>query len=491
MLSHCYLPLIVILLIFPIESPLQAGEDLSTQSREALHKAVAYYRENVSTEGGYLWRYSEDLAKREGEGKTGAMTVWVQPPGTPSVGGAFLQAYRATGDPYFLEAARETALALVRGQLVSGGWDYRIEFDPEFREQYAYRVEGSKEAVKNITTLDDNTTQAAVRFMMRVDRALEFKDEAIHEAVVYALEKLLEAQYPNGAWPQRFSEPPDPKLFPVKKASYPESWSREYQNVDYKGHYTFNDNTISDMVVTMLDAHSIYGDSKYRASAEKAGGFILLAQMPDTQPAWAQQYDPDMHPAWARKFEPPALSGGESQGVLQTLLTLYEATGDKRFLDPIPRALDYFRKSRLPDGGLARFYELQTNRPLFFTKEYKLTYDDSDLPTHYSFKSGYWVEGIASRYERISRKDSKELRYELDTDRTEPGGNLEKEVEKVLSSLDDRGRWVEDGRLRYHGEDDSTRRILNSATFAANVGILSAYLLVVETTGANDSNKLD
>ena len=38
--------------------------------------------------------------------------------------------------------------------------------------------------------------------------------------------------------------------------------------------------------------------------AERAGDFILAAQMPEPQPAWAQQYDAAMHPAWARKFEP-------------------------------------------------------------------------------------------------------------------------------------------------------------------------------------------
>ena len=52
----------------------------------------------------------------------------------------------------------------------------------------------------------------------------------------------------------------------------------------------------------------------------------------------------------------------------------------------MPPALAYLKKSLLPDGRLARFYELKTNKPLYFTKTYELTYDDSDMPTHYSFK---------------------------------------------------------------------------------------------------------
>ena len=44
------------------------------------------------------------------------------------------------------------------------------------------------------------------------------------------------------------------------------------------------------------------------------------------------------------------------------------------------------------------------------------------------------------------------------------------------AALDDQGRWVEDGRLRNHGPDDPTRRVIASQTFVKNVGVLSAYL---------------
>ena len=39
-----------------------------------------------------------------------------------------------------------------------------------------------------------------------------------------------------------------------------------------------------------------------------------------------------MHPIWARKFKPPAVTGGESQDVLETLMKIYRATGDKKYL---------------------------------------------------------------------------------------------------------------------------------------------------------------
>jgi hypothetical protein len=463
--------------LLPALCPGQDDAELRQQAAKGLRKAVEYFRGKVATQGGYLWRYSEDLSKREGEGKATATMAWVQPPGTPSVGMAYLTAYEATGDRYYLEAARETAYALVKGQLRSGGWDYRIEFDPPKRKKYAYRADAGGEKGFNVTTLDDDTTQAALRLLMRVDRALQFKDAKIHEAADYALTCLLKAQYPNGAWPQRFDSFPDPKKHPVKKASYPESWPRTHPpKHDFRGFYTLNDNMLADMIDTLLEAAQIYKEPKYRAAAQKAGGFLLLAQLPDPQPAWAQQYDFDMHPAWARKFEPSAVTGGESYGAMRTLLKLYRETGDKKYLDPLPRALEYFRRSRLPDGRLARFYELKTNRPLYFTKEYKLTYDDGDLPTHYAFKVADRTEAIAKEYERLRKLDPAKLKKPEAPGPPQLTENLRVQVRGVLKALDAQGRWVDAGRLRFQEADDTTKRVIACQTFIRNAGVLSNYL---------------
>src|SRR6185503_7811814 len=134
-----------------------------------------------STEGGYLWRYSADLAQREGEGKTGDTTVWVQPPGTPAVGEAYVRLYEATRDKLFLDAARAAAEALRKGQLRSGGWNANIEFDPAARKKEAYRIDPPGKNQKNNSSLDDDKTQSSLRFLIQLDRALGFKDEAVHE----------------------------------------------------------------------------------------------------------------------------------------------------------------------------------------------------------------------------------------------------------------------------------------------------------------------
>ena len=136
-----------------------------------------------------------------------------------------------------------------------------------------------------------------------------------------------------------------------RRRAIPASWERTWPGASYYTHYTFNDNSIVDAMDAMLEAARIYDEPRYRAAAEKGGEFILLAQMPEPQPGWAQQYDRDMHPAWARQFEPPSITGGESQSALRALLLLYRETGNRKYLEPIPRALAYYKRSMLPDAA--------------------------------------------------------------------------------------------------------------------------------------------
>lgn len=478
MRSHCQSLVLAIASMLIILPGRGADDQLTRDASTSLRRAVEFFHGKVAAHGGYVYRYSADLNKREGEGKTGTDTVWVQPPGTPAVGMAYLEAYELTREPYLLEAARAAGECLIRGQLRSGGWTNNIEFGPADRARFAYRVDTvvSRRAF-NWTTFDDDKTQSAMRFLMRLDCALDFKDQKVHEAIAFALEAVVKAQHPNGGWPQGFQEPADRSRPSMKAASYPQSWPRIHPGGDYWVFYTFNDNTIADTIEMLLLAASIYREPRYRESALRAGDFIRLAQMPEPQPAWAQQYDFEMHPVWARRFEPPAVSGGESQGVIQVLLRLYEETGDRQYLAPVPRALAYLQRSLLPNGRLARFYELTTNRPLYFTKKYELTYDDSDVPTHYSFQVASRLGQLSRLHDQLSSLSPQQLserRAERSSRRASTPSDTE--VRAVIEGLDDRGAWVEDGRLSYHGNDDDTRRIIASATFIRNAGILSRYV---------------
>src|SRR4029078_13339947 len=118
----------------------------------------------------------------------------------------------------------------------------------------------------------------------------------------------------------------------------------------------------------LLAALEVYRDDRYRRALARLGEFLILAQIPHPQPAWAQQSNYEMQPMWARRFEPPAVCGLESEDAVRTLMKIFRLTGDQKCLEPIPRALAYLKKCRLPDGRMARYYELQTNRPLYMNR---------------------------------------------------------------------------------------------------------------------------
>jgi len=401
----------------------------------AMERATAFFHGRVAVRGGYVWQCSPDLEQRAGERAASATEIWVQPPGTPAVGMAYLRAHAATGRQPFLDAARDAAAALLHGQLESGGWTDSIDFDPGGRTADRYRGGRGRRKGRNYSTLDDDKTQSALRFLMQLDERLRFEDRAVHEAVTYALDALLAAQFANGGFPQGWREAVGDR--PVVPASYPDyDWRTEERVKDYWDLPTLNDGLAGTVARTLHMAHGIYGDERHRRALERLGEFLLLAQMPEPQPAWAQQYSFAMHPAWARKFEPPAIAGAESEDVIDTLLVLHEITGERRLLDAVGPALAWMRRSLLPDGQLARFYELRTNRPLYFVRDtYELTHDDDRLPTHYSFKK-------RPRLEELERRHALARAGTPATDRPDGRKPLARDAARIVAALDGQGRWL-------------------------------------------------
>ncbi len=474
---------IAFVLLLNCVSPDTAGadDDLREQAAAALNKAATFFRTKVAVHGGYVYYYSLDLQKRWGEGVASPDQIWVQPPGTPTVGMAYLKAFEATGDRFYLQAATEAAEALVYGQLQSGGWTSCIDFNPSGKRVAQYR--NGKGRGKNNSSLDDGQTQSAIRLLMHVDGALRFRHEAIRDSARIALDALLEAQFPNGAFPQVWDDELVPDR-PVLKASYPDyDWRTEGRIKEYWDMYTLNDNVCGYVAETLIDARRVYDDDKYEAALRRLGDFLLLAQIPEPQPGWAQQYNYEMRPIWARKFEPPAVAGDESQETLETLIKVCRATGDRKYLEPFPRALAWLKRSRLPDGRLARYYELKTNRPLYMVRRgdnYTLTYDDSDLPGHYGWKIDSRLDEIEGQYRELQAGARQETV-------TRPATELDQHVRQIISDLDEHGRWI----AYYRGEllvgqpkFPLGSQYISSDLFSRNLTTLSEYLIATRPTGS-------
>lgn len=447
------------------------GDSLKSSVSATMKKAGSYYYNEVATHGGYVYFYSLDLKQRWGEGVAAAEQVWVQPPGTPTVGMAFLEAWKATGDQFYLDAAREAATALAYGQLSGGGWTNSIDLSGKSK---GYQFWGGRRRKDGNSSLDDGQTQSAIQLVIRADQALEFKDEVIHECAMFALDSLLAAQFPNGAFPQVWTKPVVDQ--PVKKANFPDhDWKTEGRIKNYWDMYTLNDNVCDYVADTLIDAHEIYGGDRYLKALQKLGDFLILAQMPEPQPGWAQQYNYEMQPIWARRFEPAAMAGDETQEAIGTLMKIAAFTGDDKYLEPIPAALAWLKRSLLSDGQLARYYELKTNRPLYMNRNgrnYSLTYDDSRLPKHYGWKWPSRIEELETKLAlHKSGRQPAQSQVSADT------------IRQIISQLDDQGRWIStyDGaRLVGQAKMPLGTKYLSSEVFSKNLTALGNFLTEIQ-----------
>ena len=119
-----------LLLLLPISASARP-KSLETQALETMKTATQYMMDVVGYRGGFVWNYLPDLSRQWGEMEAKRTMVWTQDPGTPQMGQLLLDAYHATGDEYYYEAAKQVAQALIWGQHESGGWNYTFDFAGE------------------------------------------------------------------------------------------------------------------------------------------------------------------------------------------------------------------------------------------------------------------------------------------------------------------------------------------------------------------------
>ena len=114
LMPDCFAPGVTVLLLTTgllLCSTARAQDAAITpdEALTAMKKAAQFFHDKVAVRGGYVYYYSTDLKHREGEGDAAETEIWVQPPGTPTVGMAFLDAWKATGEREFLDAAVDAA----------------------------------------------------------------------------------------------------------------------------------------------------------------------------------------------------------------------------------------------------------------------------------------------------------------------------------------------------------------------------------------------
>jgi hypothetical protein len=207
--------------------------------------------------------------------------------------------------------------------------------------------------------------------------------------------------------------------------------------------------------------------------------------MPDPQPAWAQQYNADMQPVWSRQFEPTAISGRESQAAMWALLKLAAATGDKKYLAPVAKAITYFRTVLLPGNKLARFYELNTNKPIYFErgpggKGFELTYSDKRASSNYGWVWDSELDALQAAGSQIGRGEPVIFpRTEKERWSSPP---TDADIAAILQEQAPNGSWpvTDDDRGMIRDTNGKktkpTGGVLYSLDFVQNVKAMSVWL---------------
>jgi len=417
---------------------------LAKEVEASLEKGISFMQ-TLAIEGGYVHYYTLDGKEKWGEGETDDHTIEVQAPGTPAIGMNFLRAWKITGNKDFLKAAENAAHALILGQNDWGGWEQKIRF----------KLGKSKKV-----SLDDNQSQGAISFLMALDQEIDSAE--LTAAVEKALDMMLKSQLDNGGWPH----------------DYPGQGT-------YDDFATFNDQGINDCIRVMIEAYSYDKKDEYFKSLNKVARFLMISQLPPPQPGWAQQYNEYLQPAWARTFEPPSVCPIVTVFNIQSLIDLYEVTGNGAYLDPIPDALLWLKESRLPNGNWGRFLELGTNKPLYYDRGRIRVDSFEELSlerrTGYAYETNIAkdLEAAESRYLRVLGKKEKAPVPDPKVVIKE----LSEKAKNAIESQDNEGRWiVHNDKFRkkisvykWNGEYRIEDRI-SSALFNRNVEALCDFL---------------
>ena len=379
----------------------------------AMHRATAFMLEKASNEGGYVWFYLPDFSRRWGELEAKKSMIWIQPPGTGSMGHLFLDAYHATGDEYYYRAAESVAVALIRGQHPSGGWNYVVDFAGEdsLRQWYAtvgrnaWRLEEFQHYYGN-ATFDDGGTAECAKFLLRL--FVEKHDAKYRPALDKALRFVLDSQYAVGGWPQRF-----PLMSEFSHHGRP----------DYTPFITLNDNVASQNIDFLIKCYQALGETRLLDPIRRGMDCYLAAQQGPEQPGWALQYTLDLKPAGARTYEPCGLVTHTTASCIEDLMQFYRLTGDKKYLGRIPEALAWLEKVRspkeiVPEGRThPTFLEVGTGKPIYlhrrgsnvFNGEYYTDGDPHHIITHYGSFRAVDVAGLRGRLEKIKAAPVSEL----------------------------------------------------------------------------------
>lgn len=263
------------------------------------------------------------------------------------------------------------AETVISYQTPSGGWSKAVDYSKGPRQPGTHWTAQTGDAWHYCGTFDNRTTTEQIKFLAGVFTATGRED--VRAALQKGLDYVFTAQYPNGGWPQNY---------PVERG--------------YHEAITLNDDAMTHVLELLLAVSKgeklfTFADEplkqRARAAFDKGVGCLAAMQVKTggKPTVWCAQHHPlTLEPVKARLKEPPSLSGGESANLVKFLMrsgpvtpevvTMIESamawfdshriTGLRKTKNAAGRT-DYVTDPASTEVHWARFYDLQTGKPIF------------------------------------------------------------------------------------------------------------------------------
>jgi PelA/Pel-15E family pectate lyase len=304
----------------------------------------------------------------------------------------------------------------------NGGWPKNYDMQAILTREQADSVRKTKKVLH--TTFDNSNTYTQIEYLAHVYNQTHLTK--YKKACLKGIQFCLDAQYPNGGWPQYF--PIEPK--------------------DYSRHITYNDGAyigVLTLIQKIAAKDTLYSfvPEKMRKQSQTAYNrgidCILNSQINENGilTVWCQQHDEvTLQPVWARAFEPPAICNSESVPIVLFLMKLKKP--NERVIRAIQSAVKWFDESKIlytrvetvkastentkyttistdkrvvTDSTAApiwtRYYELGTHRPLFCDRDSKFLYSFSEVSRERRVGYGWYTyepEKVLKKYPAWQKK---------------------------------------------------------------------------------------
>lgn len=260
-------------------------------------------------------------------------------------------------------------------------------------------------------TFDNGATIGELRVLARAYRVTGY--DRYRESFLLGLNHIINAQYANGGWPQ---------YFPLSEK--------------YHRQITFNDGTMIRIInflrdVSREDDFTFLRQEQRTAAAtavDRGIQCILNFQIivDGTLTVWCAQHDAiTLAPTAARSYEHASLSGAENGGIMMFLMSVDKPSagviravnaGASWYESAMIKGYRYQRSKTDPtltaDAGAgalwARFYEIDTNRPIFSDRDGVVKYNLDEIGSErrggYSWY-GNWGVNVLKAFAKWPHRD--------------------------------------------------------------------------------------